>query len=93
MIKTFADKRTAELSRGNHVKQFAPFAEQARRRLTRLDEAQTIHDLMVYPSNRFEALRGDRKGQYSIRINDQWRICFRFENGDAYDVEIADYHR
>jgi proteic killer suppression protein len=61
-------------------------------RLTQLDAATTLNDLRFPPSNRLEALRDNRKGQWSIRINDQWRLCFRFENGDAFDVEIVDYH-
>jgi len=62
------------------------------RRLIQLNAAARIEDLRVPPSNRLEALRGDRKGQWSIRINEQWRVCFRFESGDAFDVEIVDYH-
>jgi proteic killer suppression protein len=58
-----------------------------------LNRAETLQDLRVPPANRLEALKGDRKGQHSIRINDQWRICFRWERGDAHDVEIVDYHR
>ena len=61
-------------------------------RLTQLNAATSVGDLKVPPSNRLEALRHDRKGQWSIRINDQWRVCFRFEAGDAHDVEIVDYH-
>ena len=61
-------------------------------RLTQLNAATTINDLRFQPSNRLEALKHDRKGQWSIRINDQWRVCFRFERGDALDVEITDYH-
>ena len=61
-------------------------------RLTQLNAATTINDLHFPPSNRLEALKHDRKGQWSIRINDQWRVCFRFERGDAFDVEITDYH-
>ena len=57
-----------------------------------LDDAYSLEDLRIPPGNRLEALRGDRKGQWSIRINDQWRVCFRFEDGDALDVEISDYH-
>ena len=64
----------------------------AAKRLTQLDAATTIDDLRSPPSNRLEALGHDRKGQWSIRINDQWRVCFRFEDGDAHEVEIADYH-
>jgi len=61
-------------------------------RLTQLDAATSLEDLRFPPSNRLEALKYDRKGQWSIRINDQWRVCFRFEKGDAFDVEIVDYH-
>jgi len=93
MIKTFADRRAADLYAGKRVKRFEAFRRQAERRLNILNEAATIYELMGMPSNGFEALGGDRKGQFSIRINEQWRICFRFENGDAYDVEIVDYHR
>ena len=64
----------------------------ARRKLRMLNNAVTLNDLRIPPANRLEALRGDRKGQYSIRINDQWRICFVWEQGDAYHVEIVDYH-
>ena len=62
------------------------------RRLEYIDLAKTLNDLKVPPSNRLHALKGDREGQYSISINDQWRVCFRFSEGDAYDVEITDYH-
>jgi len=65
----------------------------ALRKLRMLNRAETLHDLRVPPANRLEALKGTRKGQHSIRINDQWRICFRWEAGDAYDVEIVDYHK
>ena len=92
MIKTAADKRTAAFLGGESVPQFRAFERQARRRLAILNEASSIVDLTALRSNRFEALRGDRKGQYSIRINDQWRICFSFKKGDAYDVEIVDDH-
>ena len=64
----------------------------AQRKLLLLDAAEQLDDLLVPPGNRFEKLAGDRKGQHSIRINDQWRICFRWSEGDAYDVEIVDYH-
>jgi len=64
----------------------------ARKKLVILDAAQELSDLRIPPGNRLEALKGDRKGQHSIRINDQWRICFRWRAGDAYDVEITDYH-
>jgi proteic killer suppression protein len=74
------------------VKDFQAIATQAERRLQILDNATSLQDLRNLPSNRFEALRGDRIGEYSIRINDQWRICFEWEDGDAYNVEIVDYH-
>jgi len=93
VIKSFRDKRAEALFAGLRVRQFASFEGQAQRRLNLLNQAESIHELMRLPSNRFEALRGDRAGQYSIRINQQWRICFRLEDGDAYDVEITDYHR
>jgi proteic killer suppression protein len=92
MIKTAADKRTARLLTGGAVREFQSFEEQARRRLGILNDATCIEDLMRLPSNRFEALGGDRKGQCCIRINGQWRVCFNFSEGDAYDVEIVDYH-
>ncbi|GFZ99752.1 plasmid maintenance system killer protein [Elstera cyanobacteriorum] len=92
MIKTAADKRTARFLAGERVAEFQAFERQAQRRLALLHEASCLADLMEFPSNRFEALQGDRKGQFSIRINVQWRICFIFSEGDAYDVEIVDYH-
>jgi proteic killer suppression protein len=64
----------------------------ARRKLLYLGQARSLDDLKVPPGNRLEALKGDRKGQFSIRINDQWRLCFRWKDGDSYDVEITDYH-
>lgn len=93
MIKTFADKRTQEIYVTGKAKRFAAdLARRARRRLEYIDLARRIEDLQQPPSNRLHALSGDRKGQYSVSINDRWRICFRFEDGDAYDVEICDYH-
>ena len=92
MIRSFGCKHTEALFNGQRVKRFQAFAAQAERRLEILDNARTIHDLMNLPSNRFEALAGDRKGQYSIRINQQWRICFEWQEGDACNVEITDYH-
>ncbi len=92
MIKTAGDKRTARFLQGERVAEFQSFERQAQRRIAVLNEATCIEDLMQLPSNRFEALSGKRKGQYSIRINGQWRICFSFSEGDAYDVEITDYH-
>ncbi len=92
MIKTAADKRTAKFLQGQRVPEFQAFERQAQRRVAILNEATCIEDLMKLPSNRFEALGGNRNGQFSIRINDQWRICFTFHEGDAHDVEIVDYH-
>lgn len=93
MIKTFRDRRTKELYATGKAKRFpADVAKRAARRLEYVDLATGLDDLKVPPSNRLHALEGDRKGQYSISINDQWRICFRFEDGDAYDVEVCDYH-
>ena len=92
MIKSFRDKDTEALYNGKRVRRFQAFADQAERRLELLDNAKTVQDLRGLPSNRFEALRGDREGQFSIRINQQWRVCFEWRNGDAYNVEITDYH-
>lgn len=93
MIKTFADRRTQELYATGKAKRFpTDVAKRAARKLEYMDLAARLDDLKVPPGNRFHALGGDRKGQYSISINDQWRICFRFVNGDAYDVGVCDYH-
>ena len=92
MIKSARDKRTAAFLSGERVREFQAIERQAQRRLAILNEATSLTDLMQLPSNRFKALGGDRAGQYSIRINDQWRICFTFQDGDAHDVEIVDYH-
>lgn len=93
MIKSFADKETRDFFAGKRVRRFAGIERQAARRLQILASADSIEDLMLLPSNRFEALGGDRKGQYSIRVNDRWRLCFRFHDGEAQDVELVDYHR
>lgn len=92
MIKSFKDRDAEDLFNDLVVPRFRAFERQARRKLLYLHRARRLEDLRVPPGNRIEALRGDRKGQYSIRINDQWRICFKWEEGNAYDVEIADYH-
>jgi proteic killer suppression protein len=93
MIKTFRDRITLELYATGKSKRFpADIAKRAARKLEYLDLATCLDDLKVPPSNRLHALKGDRKGQYSISINDQWRICFRFVDGDTYNVEICDYH-
>ena len=93
MIKTFADKHSQQIYIKGKSKRIAPdIIKRAIRRLEYLDLATGLEDLKVPPSNRLHALKGDRKGQHSISINDKWRICFKFVDGDAYDVEIADYH-
>jgi len=93
VIKSFADKATAALFSGRRVRSFPPdIHRRAYAKLQALDAADTLNFLRVPPSNRLEQLRGDREGQWSIRINDQWRICFRWEDPDAYDVEVTDYN-
>ena len=94
MIVSYRDRRTERLAAGQHVKEFSGFARQAEMRLDRLDAATSLTDLAALPGNRLEALRGDRAGQFSIRINDQWRICFAWPNGSPgpVEVEIVDYH-
>ncbi|MCB1068072.1 MAG: type II toxin-antitoxin system RelE/ParE family toxin [Simkania sp.] len=92
MIRSFKDKNTKSLYEGKSVKKWKSFARQAEKRLIILDIATSLSDLRNLPSNRFESLKGNRKEQYSIRINSQWRICFRWDRGEPYDVEIVDYH-
>jgi len=93
MIKTFADRRTQELYATGKSKRIpADVARRAVRKLDYLSVAEQLDDLRVPPGNRLHALEGDRKGQYAISVNDQWRLCFRFEDGDAFDVELTDYH-
>ena len=93
MIKTFADKHTQELYLTGKSKRFPPdIAKRATRKLEYLDFAIGLNDLKVPPSNQLHELERDRKGQFSISVNDQWRICFHFVNSDAYDVELTDYH-
>lgn len=92
MIKTFADRDAKALFEGRRVRRLVNIEGPARRKLEYLDAAAALNDLRVPPGNRLEALKGDRAGQYSIRVNDQFRVCFRWENTDAYEVEIIDYH-
>ncbi|MBX3175319.1 MAG: type II toxin-antitoxin system RelE/ParE family toxin [Gemmatimonadaceae bacterium] len=93
MIKSFADRQTEELFRTGKAKKVPPdVARRALRKLEAVDAADQVSDLKVPPGNRLHALRGDRAGQHAIAVNDQWRICFRFQDGDAYDVEFCDYH-
>jgi len=91
MIRSFADRDTERLFDNIEVRRYRSIERQARRKLRLLHSVGSLNDLRVPPGNRLEALAGDRKGQYSIRINDQWRICFRWDDG-AHDVEIVDYH-
>ena len=93
MIVSFACRRTERLWRRERGHGFPPQIERvALRKLVQLDRSRSLSDLRVPPGNRLEALRGDRLGQHSIRVNDQWRVCFRWEGEDAHDVEICDYH-
>ena len=94
MIVSYRDKRTADFAGGKRVKAFSGIERPTRLKLDRLDAAQSVHDLASLPGNRFEALKGDRKGQYSIRINDQWRVCFEWpeKSPGPTNVEIVDYH-
>jgi len=92
MLKTFADKDTQALANGVRVRRWINIESMARRKLTQLAAATTLDFLRVPPGNRLEALKGDRAGQHSIRINGQFRLCFVWKNGDAYHVEITDYH-
>jgi proteic killer suppression protein len=93
MIKSFRDRDTERLFQRHPVKKLgADVRRSALRKLRMLDAATVLQDLRVPPGNRLERLKGDREGQHSIRINRQWRICFRWRSGDAYDVEIVDYH-
>ena len=92
MIQSFGDRDTRRLFYREPVPAFQGFARQALDRLNYLNDARALQDLYSRRGNRLEALSGNRAGQHSIRINRQWRICFRWYNGDAYDVEITDYH-
>ena len=92
MIRSFKDRKTRRFFEGRRVPAFHGFTDQAVRRLTLLDSAETLADLAALPSNRLEALRGSRAGRYSIRINAQWRICFRWSDDGPREVEIVDYH-
>lgn len=94
MIKSFADKRTTALFAGYAVRNIPnQIQRRARAKLIAVDAAKKIDDLRVPPGNRLEALHGDRRGQHSVRINDQWRLCFEWRDGAAWDVEIVDYHK
>jgi len=92
VIKSFSCKSTASLFSGKSIARWINIRVVAERKLEMLHRATRLDDLRVPPNNRLESLKGDRAGPYSIRINDQWRICFRFQAGNAFDVEIVDYH-
>ena len=92
MIKTFKCADTQALSKGEPVKRFVNIAAVARRKLRQLEIAERLDDLRVPPGNRLEALKGDRGGQHNIRVNDQFRVCFRWTDAGVEDVEIVDYH-
>jgi proteic killer suppression protein len=89
VIRSFGSKKTQRFAQGRRVEAFRPAAE---RRLQALDAAPSLEVLASIPGHRLEALKGDRRGQHSMRINDQWRLCFAWKDGDAYQVEIVDYH-
>ena len=92
MIRSFKDSRTERLSHGDEVRELQAFARQAEKRLRILDAADTLPALQMLPSNWLEALKGDRQGQYSIRINQQWRVCFEWREDGPHNVESVDYH-
>lgn len=92
MIRSFLCKDTEALFDDRDVPRFRTIQRSARRKLLRLHTTIRLQELMVPPGNRLESLKGDRKGQYRIRINDRWRVCFQWKNGDAWSVEITDYH-
>jgi len=92
MIKSFKCLDTEAVSKGQRIRRFVNIATVARRKLRQLEIAVCLEDLRVSPGNRLEALKGDRSGQHSIRINDQWRLCFRWTGAGAENVEIVDYH-
>lgn len=94
VIRGFRNRETERVWRRELVKALGPDVQKiALRKLAMIDAAKDLNDLRVPPGNQLEALKGDRKGQHSVRVNDQWRICFVWRNGDAYDVEIVDYHK
>ena len=92
MIKSFNNKETREIFEGRAVKKWLSFKRQAEKRLQILDSATSLQDLRNLPSNNFESLHGNRKGQYSIRVNNKWRICFEWIDNEPHNVEIVDYH-
>jgi len=94
VIRSFADAETERFWTSGRSRRLSPdILKRAKMRLMQLDSALVLDDLRMPPSNRLEPLRGDRRGRHSVRINDQWRLCFRFSGGDAFEVEIVDYHK
>jgi len=92
LIRSFGDRDTEALFQRRRIRRFQSIASVGLRKLVQIDSAEEVRDLAAPPANRLKALKGDRAGQYSVRINDQYRICFRWKQGDAFDVEIVDYH-
>ena len=92
MIRSFADKETERIAQRFHSRRFAAIERNAFRKLRQIENVSRIEELAEPPGNRLEELHGDREGPWSIRINDQWRICFEWRDSDAYEVEIVDYH-
>lgn len=92
MIRSFKDRETEKVFRREYSRKFHSIGSTAKRKLDHIHAAAALSDLAAIPGNHLEALSGDRKGQYSIRVNDRWRICFRWRKSDAFDVEIVDYH-
>jgi proteic killer suppression protein len=92
VIRSFKDRKTQRFFEGQRVREFQAFASQATHRLAILDSAETLQDLVALRSNRLEFLSGDRAGQVSIRVSQQWRLCFRWDDDGPWDVEVVDYH-
>jgi len=92
LIRSFRDRETEAIFERRRGRRFQQIADVALRRLVQIDSAEDVRDLRSPPANRLETLKGDRAGQYSVRINDQYRVCFRWKSGHAFDVEITDYH-
>ncbi len=92
MIRSFADQETEQVFHHRHSRRYGAFERVAMRKLRQIHRVSKLEELYVPPGNRLEPLQGDREGQWSLRINEQWRICFSWRDGDAYEVEIVDYH-
>lgn len=92
MIRSFADKETEQVFERRHSRRYAAFERIALRKLRQIHRVTRLEELFEPPGNRLEALKGNRTGQWSLRINEQWRICFEWRDGDAYEVKIVDYH-